>query len=386
MQIQFRRGDSIPATESAAVGEPFYDPIKRRLGMFPNVSASQIDWYPLISNNAMHLNEGQLLTGKATGGVDNNIVLDWSTANQLVIRNAATGTTYATFQEAGVGLLSPVPNTDVTEGINNRAINGNLAVIDPLSPSFTVSTASIMYRSYAYQPGWLLWKKATASGDIAVNLVAADANFPGTNYYFNIATTGAPNGHGLRQYYSYHSLVGRTYCVGGRYIGTSGSTIQIRVTHDSGAVLKVHTHTATGAVDDVFTTGTIPSGLAAGNICVDYVYNPSTTIPGTDTWKAGRFFLNLGSMPKPYESLGYTETLGLLRGTFTTGKLYAYGADCASAQYWMENLSDIKTNAGTTVLASDNFGAALANLGGVAGTLSVLQYSVHSLVRNAETV
>lgn len=386
MQIQFRRGDTIPATEPAALGEPFYDPLKRRLGMFPNTAATWIDWYPIMSDTTMYLNEGQLLSGKVAGNADNNVVMDWSASNQLVIRNTSTGTVYATFQEAGVGLHSPVPTVDVTEGLNNRAINGNLSVIDPLTPVIAVSTSSATYRSYAYQPGWLLWKKATASGNISVNLVAGDATYDRVGYYFNIATTGAPNGHGLRQYYTYHSLAGRKICVGGRYVGTAGSTVQIRVVHDSGVVIHVYTHTATGGVDDVYTTANIANGLAAGNICVDYVYNPSVTIAGADTWKAGRFFLNLGSTPKPYESLGYNETLGLLTGRYSTGKVYAYGTDVASATFSFETLSDLKTSAGTTVLVSDSQGAALHSPGGVVGTVSVMQYSAHNLVRNFETV
>ena len=162
--------------------------------------------------------------------------------------------------------------------------------------------------------------------------------------------------------------------------------MQIRVVHDTGIMLHNYTHTATGATDDVSTTVVIPVGLATGNICIDYVYNPSVTIAGADNWKAGRFFCNPGPMPKPYESLGYNETLGLLAGRYSTGKVYAYGTDIATAAFSFETLSDMKTAADVTVLASDSQGAALNTPGGVVGTVSPMQYSAHSLVRNFETV
>lgn len=386
MQIQFRRGSTIPTTESAAVGEPFYDPLTRRFGVFPNIDASTIDWFPRFSGNQLRVNEGQLLSGDATGSVANNVVFDWSTPNQLVVKNVSTGTVYATFQETGVGLHSPTSTVDVVEGLNNRAINGNLAVIDPLTPSAPVSTSSATYRSYAYQPNWLLWKNASASGNITVALTAGSGVFDGVNNFFTVTTSGAPNGHGLSQLYSYFAFAGRTICVGGRYIGPAGETVKIRIIHDSGIILRVYTHTATGGTDDVFTTVLVPTGLTPGRIRVDFVYNPSETNAGSSVWQAGRFFVNLGVRPKPYESLGYTETLGLLEGLFSTGKIYAYGTDVASVPLAFESLSDTKVSAGTVILASDQHGLALNNAANSATTLSVLQYSAHSLPRSAETI
>lgn len=387
LQIQFRIWTDIPDYERAIVGEPFYDPIRRRFGVFPNVDSKHIDWFPRFTSLGYGIEAGQYLHGLLSEDQYNHVALDWSVEGQLRIVDTTDGTVIATFSKEGTGLLSPSSTADISQGISNLAINGNLSVLDPLTPSGPILSVLNTYRAYPYQPGWLLWShKTDVAGSFTVETITAPAGFEGAKNCFRIRATAAYR-QGLRQTIDYRSVEGKKIVVGGTYDVPVGTTCAIKISDSTGVTIKTHVFTGKGVPTLEHFVHTIPASLYVDKIHIDYVYSPAQSSPTEQLITAGRFFLNIGYAPKIYESHDESVTLGLLSGYYTAGKVVVDKTAKANVSWLLTTTPYVKTHGAYPVGPGfvDRYGMRVSMPTALDDDLTIT-YSAHAVHRTPETV
>lgn len=394
MRILPRRWQgSIPNTESAKLGELFFDPLKRRFGLFPNVDATTIDWLFSFFDSKMALPEGKVLTGRTAIDTENGIVLDWSNPGILEIRNTITNTVIATFQNSGVGMLSPSASADVTEGLSNYAINGNLGLIDALSPT-TMSTEIGAQRSYAFQPNWHVWRSINTSGELSVTTIRPGEDVvpvppnPNVQRYFVITTSEAPASAGLTMRFEYRMFVDRYITYGADYWAPAGEIGYIRLRNSSGTIATTQV-VGTGSWVTKVITQLIPEyGLSVGDLYVDYLYAPSGTVVAPKVWRLSGAFFNIGRSRKPYEALPAMILGNMLNGRWKSGVMYLTGTSYGTIDFAAGNFPIVKTLVSLgglpNVVANGN-GIAINVPNNILTDLTEVRYTVHKLITNAQT-
>lgn len=384
--IRFRRGQALVEGERPLVAEPIWDHSKSRLGMFNNVGDA-IEWYPRSYDEILQLNANQFLTGETAAGGNNNVYLDFSVPNELILRNKVSGVVLARFTDSAAYLLNPVAAATAEVGIANRAINGNLAIKfrSPAANAYPVSTLG-MTASAMIAPNWMLWKATGSSGTMSVGFDEAQKP-TGTQRSFLINATGAVNGAGLRCFiHDYETVRNREVIFYGDYNGPMGRSCIMRVSNVFGEIFSQEF-----AFNPLWETKSFAVNIpdVAGQfLAVDFVYAPSRTDPSLVTFRAGKFGISLGQTLPRYESRSEELERSLASGLFKEGAIHVNGATVGSIDLGLVPGTGVdlraQSTAGAVTLQSvDSFGAA-ANIAGATG-LNRINYVAASVIRTAET-
>ena len=384
--IRFRRGQGLVPGEIPAVAEPIWDHIKSKLGMFNNVGDA-IEWYPRTYDEVLQLNANQFLTGETAAGGNNNVYLDFSVPNELIVRNEVSGAVLARFTDSASYLLNPVAAATAEVGISNRAINGNLALKfrSPAAAAYPVSTIGLT-ASVMIAPNWMLWKAAGSSGSMSVGFDEA-VHPAGTERSFLINATGAVNGSGLRCFiHDYETVRNREVIFYGDYNGPMSRSCMMRVSNAFGEIFSQEF-----ALNPLWETKSFAVNIPDVDgqfLAVDFIYNPSRTNPALATFRAGKFGISLGQVLPRYESRSEELERSLACGLFKEGAIHVNGATVGSIDLGLAPGTGVElrahSTAGAVTLQSvDSFGA-VASIAGATG-LNRISYVAASVIRTAET-
>lgn len=302
MHIQFRRGGALISGEIPEIGEPLWDEINKRLGIFNGSGPLIMEWYPCVEDDALVLNENQSLSGKITAGGRNNVIVDFSTQNEMVIKNKITNEIYARFAPNVATLNSVSAGTNSHTGINNILLNGDFSIRRSAdsSPTFPIATSNSLYRSYAVAPNWHFWKTDGSAGDLQFDYSITE--FPAGSFSsVKITAINAPNSSGLRSFIHDYALVrGKEYTASIYVKGSVGEQTSIRAVTASGAFASKN-HIATGNWDRLELTFTCPD-IDGQFLGIDYCYCPSNNNPATQVWYYAKAMFNKGAVATAYES------------------------------------------------------------------------------------
>lgn len=383
--LMFRRGVAVIPGEHPDVGEPRWDEEKSRFGVFNNINDA-IEWYARTYGEVLQLNANQFLTGETSTGTDNNVYLDWSVPNELIIRNKVSGKILARFTDNNTNLLAPVNTATSEVGISNRALNGNLAVkFNANLPSYPLSTVT-MTTPVVAAPNWLLWKRTGSSGAMSVAYDELDAP-PGSERSFLINANGAPNGSGLRNYvYDYGVFRNREVVIYGSFKGPLGRTVAMRAVNSLGEIY-LHEFTLNPVWTEQYFTVNMPD-VEGGFLGIDFIYNPSRTNPSLVTFRGAKFGVSIGQVPPRYEARSVEMEHSMLASIYKEGAVFPTGTANVSIDLGLTPGThidiDAKSTAGeVTVQLANSLGAAASIVG--ASGLNKISYRASSVIRTAET-
>jgi len=333
VHIQFRRGQQISVGNDLLIGEPLWDDIASRLGVFNNRAPRTPEWYPAVIGNKMLMNPNQTLGGKLPNGDENNCYLDWSTQDEILVRNRNTGIVYARFTATGVNFNAVAAVGAATAGIANVLPNGNLAVRRAALPITVVDTNVDAYRSYLVAPNWQVWKSPTTAGRLAVTWDEVGSRpFAGAPGVLQVSASGAPNSSGLRVFmHGLKALAGLQVTFAAYIFGANGIKTQHRAVTQNGNVMFTKEVTANNAWQRIITTFTVPSDNSnwAG---FDVLYNPSGNTNATQLWRVGAATLQVGTSASPVEIRPEPLERALCTSVYKEGKLSLSGStDVAGA-------------------------------------------------------
>lgn len=326
VHIQLRRGSAIPANERHEVGEPLWDDVNSRFGVFNNRAPTAVEWYPRVIGNKMLMNPDQTLGGLLPNGDEHNLYLDWSTQDVLYIRNRNTNAIYATFAAVGASFNAVGASGVPYGGITNLLLNGNLAVKRGAIPITTVDTNNAQHRSSLIAPNWQMWKSANSTGRLIAAFDGAGSRpYVGCPGVLQVQATAAPNSAGLRVFmHGYEALDGQqTFAC--YIIGPNGAKTQHRAITENGSILFTKEVTATGSWQRVLSTFTPPQDGSrwAG---FDVLYNPSGNTPATQTWRVGGASLQNGPSASVIESRPEAIERALCASIYQEGRVRLGGA------------------------------------------------------------
>lgn len=385
MHIRFRRGGALVTGERPEMGEPIWDSLKSRLGIFNNVG-DMIEWYPRSYGGLIQLNAAQYLSGETLSGSDNNIYLDWGTANELMIRNAVSGAVLARFTDSASYLLNPTEGSTTEAGVVQRILNGNLSVLFSSNvPAYPMTTTG-MTASKMVIPNWLLWRGTISSGAMSVALDNSDAP-PGTQRSFLVNSSGAPNNSGLRSFiYDYGVVRNREIVVYGSYKGPNGRSCVLRVSNQFGEIYRQEFGFNAVWEEKQFAFN-VPD-VDGKFLAIDFVYAPSQRDASLITFRAGKFGCSIGRVRPRYESRSSEMERGMLQGITREGSIFVTGTAVGSIDLGLHPEVGVElaatSPAGLVTLQQITNNGAAASIAGASG-LNRIDYRASSIIRTAET-
>lgn len=294
LHIQFRLAGEYNSQEPPVIGEPRWDSAKSRLGVFN--SGTAIGWYPQIDtiDNTLFLNPSQKLSGKTILDQPNNVVLDFSTPNEIKFINTVSGATIARFTSSGAYLNSSIISGTALLKFENLLANSSLQ--NKVAIATNKSTEN--NGTFVVAPNWLVWKNSQPSslGDITVEWTASIV--AGASYALKATAENSPNAAGIRHFIPVKNLNGMSMTVSCYYQANAGQKAIVRVTSPAGSVAS-KVITATGSVQREELTFTVPSGQDI--LYFDSLYTPSFEDITLQDWIVCAPMVNLGANAFPFE-------------------------------------------------------------------------------------
>lgn len=325
VHIQLRRGSAIPTGEKHLVGEPMWDVEASRLGVYNGRSPTAMEWYPCVIGDKLVLNPSQTFGGKLANGAENNIYLDFSTQNAVLVKHRPTGDVLATLSTAGASFNSLTADAAPLPGLTNLLLNGNLAVKRGAFPFTLADTNTVSGRSTLVAPNWHLWKTQDTAGRIVLTYDEAPGALdfaPGANV-FQLNVSNAPNSSGLRTFlHGYSVISGQLAMFSYYYFAALGQTAFMRGFNSDGTTLFSEQITGTGVWERATVAFTAPESATAKWAAFDVLYNPSGTVSSQQIWKATAAQLQLGGSVSAFENRPEAIERGLCDSIYREGLVY----------------------------------------------------------------
>ena len=302
--LQLRLWSSSTAdTESPRIGEPFFDPNTRRLGVWG--SNNKVNWLPAVNSEFISPDIGQRLAGIVQGGDVNSVGLDLSVPDEVRVVNVRSGTVIARFTGSGSYFTSAQVNGVQRLGVSNHVVNAGLQVKRSFgSPSGSNpwrSTGALADRSKLVAPNWQLWCAPDRAGTLEVTLVD-DVPFAGPRRSARLVPVMSPSHAGLRVFvHDAVQLAGQKVSFSVYVKGTTGAFTQQRILTPANLVKSVDV-IGTDTWNRVATTVTMPSRntlLNANFVAYDVLYNP--TGGSSAYWQVCAPQVSLGESPVDFD-------------------------------------------------------------------------------------
>ena len=287
--IQFRiyaASIGLPAGERPIIGEPFWDPTVSCFGVYNE--NNKINWYPAVVDDldanqrtVLRLHADQALSGMVKdSNRPNNLMLDFSVADEIQVKDRLTGEVYHRLTTSGAMFNSATVGGTTRLGIVNQLFNAGLNLRRNLTMPNPprVSGASDGRRSLLVAPNFQLWTAPDRTGMLEARL-SDDVPFPHCPKSLEVTVPITPVHAGLRTF-----LHSTTFMAGQRvnfsvYIkGPVGKTTYVRAL-SPGGVLNSIVVTGTGQWERQSFVVTMPSRAQLGDsganfIAFDLLYNP----------------------------------------------------------------------------------------------------------------
>lgn len=321
-RIQLRLFDSafFPA-ETPVVGEPYWDTLKSRFGVFNNRS-NQMEWYPTVDGRGLTLHKDQTLAGTDTAQASNPIALDWTTPNALRILNRGTNEVIAEFTDLGATFTAAGSVSSGVNGIVNRIINAPLHLFKAIDHSDAIVNKVGIgpHEPKLIAPNWLFFKKNGSAGDVSAQIDYVDKPSPDITASIRLIGNNAPTDGGIRHFITDTAWMRGKNVTFSNYIkGPLGVSARRRIKDSDANIDVTEVIVGTGNWERISTTIAVPSNYAAAWIALDSLYAPGfTSVPST-TWRVAAPVANVGAFSAPYDQVN----LGLDK--FMSASLYGDG-------------------------------------------------------------
>lgn len=303
--IQLRSWNSNIVNDEPVEGEPFWDPIAKRFGVWTNSDGGTMRWLPAMELASYVFQQGMTVSGVDSGGDENAIQFDWSTPGELkIIDTANANKVLATFTTANQVFDNASTALDGTPaGFTNRLVNAGLSEERSLLPVASIDTSAVEFSAVdLIAPNWVVWKKAGSGGDAVFSLSTDVPANIGCNKSLKITATGAPTNLGSRVYaMDYRSFVGKVVTAAVYIKGPNGADAQCRLVSDVGGVVDSLDFTADGTWQRKEVTFT-PTDDGSSYIGFDVIRNPSNNTPDSGDWYVAAPMLVEGVTMRPFES------------------------------------------------------------------------------------
>jgi len=294
LHITFRLAGEYSSTEPPKMGEPRWDTVNKRLGMFD--SGTAISWYPQIDpvENLLFLNPNQKLSGKTAINQPNNIHLDMTVPNELRILNVASGQTIARFTSGGAFFNSTIVSGTTEITFQNMLANSSLTKKLPL----TVAKSTDNNGTFVVAPNWLVWKNSqvTSIGNLIAEWSAPIVS--GADSSLKITAEDSPNAAGVRHIIFTKNLAGESLTVSCYYKANTGEKAIMRVTSPAGSVAS-KVITANGNTQREELSFTVPANQDI--LYFDSLYTPSFENATLQPWEVCAPMVNKGLTAFPFE-------------------------------------------------------------------------------------
>lgn len=339
MQFRIYNPNASLVTETPVVGEPFWDPIAGRFGVFNNIGG-QPSWYPAVTNTSLVVNEGQLLRGRASGGLESSIVLDWGTTGELrIVDKSNNDEVLASFAGSGSQFANAASITTATNAIFNRLVNSNMLIGRPddlpvlSSLTYTYNTNVALY---PWAPNWYSYKPVTSAGTLVFSKVTTGLPSEGISGGIRINASGAPTAGGLRHYVFSPGKgnVASTITASAYIKGPLGAKCRIRLRDNTDNINAVKEVTGTGAWVRESITVTAPAGYNPLWLAFDSIEAPGFNRTSSTSWYVCAPTLCFGSNPAPLEDRNYARDLALTKTLW--GVFHAWFPDGVYAENYVD--------------------------------------------------
>lgn len=323
MHIQFRIWSPGAAGEEPKVGEPFYDPLTGRFGIFNSRftgDLADIEWGLASVAGKLGVPKDYRLTGFTSGGILSNIQLDWSQAGKLRVLDANDGDIVLMEVSATEGAVFANASS-ITSGLpgpRNRIVNSGLSLRRSLIPNQASISTAAAARDYPglrgvenevywdnpmlLAPNWFAWKVPDSDGDITFSLdTVSIPGGLGVSASVKAAATGAPNNSGVTVYdYDYGSLRGQIIRPSVFLRGTSGHLTVIRVRSSAGGLLMEKTVTGDNTWHQTTMDALLLPDDGSSWLAFDVLHNPGLASSASN-WRAAAPQITIGATPSAYE-------------------------------------------------------------------------------------
>lgn len=402
--IQFRIFSpslGVPDTEQPVVGEPFWDPVYKRLGIYSdnnkiNWFASIADDYSPYDNQILATNASQMLGGLVSqSGVTslNKLAMDFSTPDEIRIIDRLTRVVYARFTPNGALFNSASVQGTTKLGIINNVLNAGLNVKRnyglPTLPR--VSGEEGATNSLVLAPNWQLWCAPGRTG-ILEGYLSDDVPFGSCPKSMQVKVPATPAHAGIRTFlHNTTHLAGKVvnfsfYVKGPVGKNSYSRAISTYAVHNS-IVIE-----GNGAWSRQSFNVTIPSRSSLANfIAFDMLYNP---IGGetVDPWYVAAPQIALGNTPLDIDIRPQEIERSLVSSIYSEGKRRLKRGDTIELNWdLMPNFTELEVTSSVaipiTITEKDHLGAILelANIGNSTDWVS-LKLVAHRLPYLEETL
>lgn len=324
MHIQVRTWAPGAVGEVPNVGEPFFDPLTGRFGVFNSRFTGDeavIEWGFASVAEKIAIPKDYRFTGFTSGGALSNIHLDWSVTGKLRILDAndsdrvlmeisaTDGAAFANLSSVTSGLPGP----------RNRIVNSGLSLRRSLIPNQTLIATTSPARAnpglrgeenevywdnpMLLAPNWFAWKAPGSDGDITFSLdtVSVPAGL-GVSASIKAAAIGAPNNAGVTVYdYDYSSLRGQIIRPFAFLRGTTNRQTVMRIRSSAGGLLMEKTVTGDNTWKQEIMDAMLLQDDGSSWLAFDVIHNPGFTSAVAANWWAAAPQITIGATPSAYE-------------------------------------------------------------------------------------
>lgn len=191
LQIRIGTGPSDDETSLPIEGEPWWDPEKKRLGVWTYEGGkNRVEWLPHTVNDTLNITDRKLSGDVIT--VDsselNNSAIDFSAQDEVRIINSKTDGTQLIVDANGLSFPANSNRKVKDLSFYNKILNGNFGVQRSFGVADT-ETIDDSQRRKLMAPNWLAWKHPGSEGSFDVSLTK---NFPDSEWDIHYAMKVTP--------------------------------------------------------------------------------------------------------------------------------------------------------------------------------------------------
>jgi hypothetical protein len=302
---------------SSPVGQPFWDSVRARFGVFNN-RANNVEWGPELGPN-LTLNRSQVLRGRDSADSVNPVAVSYDTPGFVKFIHVPTSTEIASFSLAGAVFNSSALVANGIPGLTNQFLNGGMQVLRSLIPfdkSGVMSDMSQWENNMIVAPNWIGYRAPGSAGHVSFYIDNDVPTGVGAAKSCRVDSKSAPTNAGLRHWcLDVRPFKGKPVTLTAYTKGPSGSQCRARVVTELGGEIANINFTGTGSWVRQTITLTLPSDNSRW-LAFDSLYRPGHASPDPVTWRSAAVQMNNTAVAMTFEPRAADLEAGLLRSLY----------------------------------------------------------------------
>ena len=302
---------------SSPVGQPFWDSLRARFGIFNNRS-NYVEWGPELGEN-ITLNQGQKLRGRDSADAVNAMVLSFDTPGFIKLIHVPTSAEIASFSVAGAVFSAASLTANGIPGLTNQLLNAGMQVkrsLIPYDKSGVMSDMSQWENNTIVAPNWMAYRAPGSAGHVSFYI---DNDVPANIGAVNscrVDSKDAPTNAGLRHWcLDVRGFKGKPVTLSAYVKGPAGSQCRSRVLTELGGEIANINFTGTGAWTRQTISLTMPSDNSRW-LAYDSIFRPGHASATPVTWRVAAPQLNHTAVAMTFEPRAADLEAGLLRSSY----------------------------------------------------------------------